>query len=243
VVYDKELKNKVEALALKYYNSKDNVSSQKLSELEGEVVKAVENYVFSSALRNRPQYIADDARQSIRIGIINAIRKYDPTKGTFCTWVIWQVKDTVNRDKASQWIRVPAYMKDNVRKLQRFEEEWIASNKRRPTDQEILDNLGWSDIILKRARHVIGLQNGDLLDERAKEYADHDIVDRSSMKVDVSRAIEELDPRQKQIVKWHYFVGLDLAEIARRLKISPQRVQEILKEAERSLSGILKDYA
>ena len=88
MIYDKGLKGKVEPLALKYYNLKNNISDTEKSRLEDEIVKAVEDYVFLGVLFNRPTHIMADVKQAARIGIVNAIRSFDPTKGSFCTWVI-----------------------------------------------------------------------------------------------------------------------------------------------------------
>ena len=86
MIYDKGLKSKVEPLANKYYDSKENMSQSEVSRLEDLIVSVVEDYVFHAILKNRSPLLADDIKQAARIGIVNAIRNYDPSKGTFCTW-------------------------------------------------------------------------------------------------------------------------------------------------------------
>ena len=241
MIYDKGLKGKVEPLALKYYNLKNNISDTEKSRLEDEIVKAVEDYVFLGVLFNRPTHIMADVKQAARIGIVNAIRSFDPTKGSFCTWVIWQVKDTVNRDTAGHWIKVPAYMGDNARKLARLEAYWVENTGRLPSDDEVIEQLGWSRRILKRTRHVLSLQNSSLIDNRAEENIG--MGDKSNMKIDIRRAIDNLEPRQRQVVQMYFNKELDMVEIASKLGISPQRVQEILRDAYKILAPVLKDYS
>jgi len=240
MIYDKGLKSKVEPLANKYYDSKENMSQSEVSRLEDLIVSVVEDYVFHAILKNRSPLLADDIKQAARIGIVNAIRNYDPSKGTFCTWVLWQVKHTVNRDKSSHWIKVPEYSKDLSRKLFNFINEWRKTHKSDPNDSEVMNSLQWDERTLDKAKHVLSLQNSDLLDIPEETTS---LGDKHNLKLDVSKAIEQLTPTQKKAVEMYYLQGYTMSEIASKLKVNTNNIQDILKRAKESLATSLKDYA
>lgn len=63
--------------------------------------------------------------------------------------------------------------------------------------------------------------------------------------VDIAEAIDELaklDPRQAEIVRLYYYVGLKVEEIAEDLGVSPRTVSRWLRHAKRFLASKLGDY-
>jgi len=248
MIFSRTLKSRVEPLAEKYFNKKNDLGEVELKNLEDSIVSEVEDYVFSKFLRYRPTYLIEDLKQSARIGIIDAIRRYDPSRGSFCTWVIWEVKNTVGRDKSQQWLKVPSYMIENVSKLNKFIEGYSRKYQLIPTDEEILEELNWSKEKLQRTRHVIALQttNLDTMNDWEEGRCSKEPISvdqKNTMKIDVSTAISNLDKLQKQVIMMKYYEGRDITEIARKLGLSANKVQNILNKAELELRSLLKDYA
>ncbi|GIH76866.1 RNA polymerase sigma factor [Planobispora longispora] len=58
----------------------------------------------------------------------------------------------------------------------------------------------------------------------------------------VAEAMEALPPRQRQILRLHYYEDLEVAQIARLLEISPGTVKSALHRGRRTLARLLRPY-
>ena len=221
--YDKELKKRIESLANRYYEEKDLLSERERHRLEEKVVAATEEYVFS-VLQNRPYHCMDDIRQAARIGIVKAIRKYDPGKGAFCTWVLWQTRDTVNRDKNSHWIKIPAYVKDNLAKLRKYLED-------HPNDDErILEYFGWSPSMLARVRDADILSNSNLeyASEASADMMDTDMLDTSIV---LRKELDNLAEEERLLVNLVIVENRSLFEVSSITGLQSSIIQEKVDNA------------
>lgn len=57
--------------------------------------------------------LQDDVDQEIRIGLMNAIKSYQPARGPFFSWAMWWAKKAVRRLKGAYPIEVPAYVRES----------------------------------------------------------------------------------------------------------------------------------
>lgn len=72
--------------------------------------------------------------------------------------------------------------------------------------------------------------------------AEHDDpVDVESPDIDLERALRTLSPRQRQAVDLYYFVGLEVAGVARVMRCAPGTVRATLHHARTALRELLGD--
>ncbi len=239
MIYDSKIKPKIESLVSKYYKCKNDLTEKEIYRLEDEIIKVCEEFAFSKTLRGRPYPLMDDLHQTARLGILNAIRTYEPSKGSFCTHLIWQVRGTIIRDKAEQWMKIPAYMKDFCRKLVRFENSWMKEFGEKPNDDLLLEEFHWTQQRLNKVRHAVSLYATDLDIEKAETF---DMANVINTRLDVTSALELLPEDQRDIVNQFYFEGRKVQEIAKKLNIRCSEVKHVLHECVKIMAPAMEGY-
>jgi RNA polymerase sigma factor (sigma-70 family) len=165
-------------------------------------------------------FTPDDAYQCGVIGLIEAIRTFDTSKGVrFCTHATPWIKALIYRSSIydSGTLKLPANYNDLIK------------------DGSILD------IHVDSLDDVINA-DGDtytdlLIDENAYFIAD---IEQLELEKEIRKAIRELEIELRQVIIMQMYRGLKYHEIAQKLGISTATVQDRLHDARAKLKSNIK---
>lgn len=182
----------------------------------------------------------EDLFQAGCVGLIKAVDGFDETRGfsfsTYAVPVILGEMKRIFRDDGT--VSVSRSLKEKGRKINYEKELFIKQFNREPTIKEIAERLGFDEYETTQAitasMPVISMTMHD--DENENQF---DIpVDSHeygiSTAIALEQVLEELDERDKNIIKMRYFSGLTQTVIAQKLGMTQvqvsRREKTILKQ-------------
>ena len=230
------------------------------------LVSANLRFVVSVAKQYQNQGLSlPDLIDEGNLGLIKAAQKFDETRGfKFISYAVWWIRQSILQALAEQSriVRLPLNQVGSLNKigkaLQRFEQE----NERRPSPAELAEQLDVpvekiADPMKVSGRHVsvdapfVDGEDNSLLDVLPNEdspMADSSLTQESLSK-EVNRALEQLNPRERDILKMFFGIGcqeMTLEEIGAKFDLTRERVRQIKEKAIRRLKGqkskLLKSY-
>ena len=230
------------------------------------LVSANLRFVVSVAKQYQNQGLSlPDLIDEGNLGLIKAAQKFDETRGfKFISYAVWWIRQSILQALAEQSriVRLPLNQVGSLNKigkaLSRFEQE----NERRPSASELADELNVpvdkiSDTMKVSGRHVsvdapfVDGEDNSLLDVLPND--DSPMADayltQESLSKEVNRALEQLNPRERDILKMFFGIGcqeMTLEEIGAKFDLTRERVRQIKEKAIRRLKGqkskLLKAY-
>jgi RNA polymerase primary sigma factor len=230
------------------------------------LVSANLRFVVSVAKQYQNQGLSlPDLIDEGNLGLIKAAQKFDETRGfKFISYAVWWIRQSILQALAEQSriVRLPLNQVGSLNKigkaLSRFEQE----NERRPSPEELAEQLDVpvdkiSDTMKVSGRHVsvdapfVEGEDNSLLDVLPND--DSPMADQSlnqeSLSKEVNRALEQLNPRERDILKMFFGIGcqeMTLEEIGAKFDLTRERVRQIKEKAIRRLKGqkskLLKAY-
>lgn len=200
------------------------------------------------------------------LGLITAARRFDETRGfKFISYAVWWIRQSILQALAEQSriVRLPANQVGTLGKVNRFYNQFLQENERRPTVEEISEALDLEPEKVKSAietstRHVsmdAPLQEDeqscmlDLLSSKDNPAISDQLV-YESLSNELEACLSSLPERERRIVKMFYGIGepeKGLDEIGAALHLSRERVRQIKEKAIRQLredknNTILRSY-
>ena len=194
----------------------------------------------------------DDLFQVGCLGLVKAIDNfdisYDVKLSTYAVpMILGEIKRYI-RDNSS--LRVSRSIKDLAYKTLKLKEELVTSNGIEPSDKEIATILGVTEYEISSAleslREPMSMyepiynDGGDtiyLFDQISNKKEEYDL----DYKLAVDKAMNNLKPRDRQILEERFMIGKTQMEIASELGISQAQISRIEKNAIKILKKNIKE--
>ncbi len=218
--------------------------------LRGELLSAYQGLAYSLAARfSRRGEDLDDLKQVALIGLLHAIDRFDPARGTelttFATATIQGELKRYLRDRG--WsVRVPRRVHDLHLRAHHAIDELTQERGRSPTMTEVAQRVGVSVEDVLEAIEAGGLrQNASLEDAGAVDDDRSTLLgvgDDALADVDHRLAllplISRLSEREQAILRLRFVSGCSQTEIASRVGISQMQVSRLLSRSLSQLRGL-----
>jgi RNA polymerase primary sigma factor len=190
------------------------------------------------------------------LGLMKAVDKFNHRKGyRFSTYGAWWIKQSITRSIIEQgkMIRVPVYMNEMITKWKKTKELLAQKLKRIPSDREIAKKLKlpqekieqinfWTSTSTSSLDAPIGEEGEseviDLVEDLSTDHPDSGI-ERMMDKERVASLLDQMNSRERKVLDMRFGLATGrpytLAEVAKKMGISRERVRQIEEEALKKL--------
>ena len=231
------------------------------------LTKANLRFVVSVAKQYQNQGLSlPDLINEGNLGLIKAAEKFDETRGfKFISYAVWWIRQSIMQAIAEQSriVRLPLNQVGSVNKINRLLNKFEQENERRPSVDEISEQIDLpedkvGEAMMVSGRHVsvdapfVEGEDNSLLDVLINDnapMADRQLV-KESLRTEIDSVLQTLTERERLIISAFYGIGqpeMTLEEIGNKYGLTRERVRQIKEKAIRRLrndtkNGILKAY-
>ena len=196
--------------------------------------------------------------------VVSVAKQYQNQGLSLPSYAVWWIRQSILQALAEQSriVRLPLNQVGSINKISKAQSRFEQEHERRPSAAELAEQLDVpvdkiSDAMKVSGRSVsvdapfVDGEDNSLLDVLPNE--DSPMADQSlnqeSLSKEVNRALEQLQPRERDILKMFFGIGcqeMTLEEIGAKFDLTRERVRQIKEKAIRRLKGqkskLLKSY-
>jgi RNA polymerase primary sigma factor len=220
------------------------------------LIKANTRLVVSIAKRYRGHGVPFlDLIQEGNLGLITAVEKFDHRRGNrLSTYATWWIRQSISRALGEQGrtIRIPVHMSDRIRKLYKTAERLEREQGRRPTPEEIAEEMDiepskvqWMMKVSRRPLSLerpVGKEGETELADFIKDEeipAPSDVASQHLLAEKIENVLFTLTPREARILRLRFGLqdghSYTLKEVGDRFGLTRERIRQIQSEALKKL--------
>ena len=234
----------LDAAAIAYAARIAEVPEERRQEAREELVRFALPFAGRLARRYRGRgEPLEDLEQVARLGLVNAVDRYDPERGSFTAYAAITIVGEIKRHfRDRTWgVHVPRRLRDLILEVGQATAALTSELSRSPTVTELAERLDTSEEeILAALESAAGYSpaslNAPVGGESAAEFGD--LVGESDTelesvddRVTVSGLLGRLPWRERRILAMRFYGNQTQAEIAARFGISQMHVSRLLSRA------------
>lgn len=184
-----------------------------------------------------------DLIQDGTIGLIAAIDKYDISKGhSFTSYSVWWIKREIINSIANRInaIKIPSYVYLMNKKIRMFEDKFMEKTNKKPSYQEIAEELSLSEDEVKKMKEASEIGVGGFVDGNVPDQGDFNTVDQIDRELElleerskISNLMKKISPEEQKVVEMYYGLEdstkLTYKEISEKIGLPVEKVK-FLKE-------------
>jgi RNA polymerase sigma-B factor len=242
----------VEALFRQYRETGDTAIREQLILMHDKLVRFLAR---KFADRGEP---LNDLVQVGYIGLINAVDRFDPERGTkFSTYATPTIVGEIRRHfRDTRWsLKVPRRLQELNLAVRKLSDQMTHQLGHTPTVEEMAVRLNVSEEDVLEAMELgfvayetVSLDaavdsEGESVGGTLSDFigSTDQTLDHFDMNYRLKEAIEELEPRERLVVSLKFFESLSQTDIARRLNCSQMQVSRIQRRALSKLRDSMRD--
>lgn len=172
----------------------------------------------------------EDLFQAGCVGLIKAVDGFDETRGflfsTYAVPVILGEMKRIFRDDGT--VSVSRSLKEKGRKINQEKEKFIKKYDREPTVRELAQLLGYDEFetvqAITASMPVISISGGETETDNGFDIPVESHETEVSTAIALYQVLDELDERDKEIIKLRYFSGLTQTVVANRLGMTQVQI-------------------
>ena len=201
------------------------------SDIRDEKIRLNLGLVHSCAHKLRGRGVEyDDLYQAGCVGLIKAVDGFDETRGfnfsTYAVPVILGEMKRIFRDDGT--VSVSRSLKEKGRKINYEKEVFIKKNNREPTVRELAEILGYDEYetvqAITASMPVISMTVQDEENDNQFDIPVESHESGVSTSIALEQVMDELDERDKEIIRMRYYAGMTQSVIAEKLGMTQVQV-------------------
>ncbi len=185
------------------------------------------------------------------IGLIKAAQKFDETRGfKFISYAVWWIRQMIQKaiNDQGKIVRLPSNKSGLLMRISKAEDTFMQLNQRLPDAEELAEMLDVSEKEInetyasKFSQYDLDAPITDDDSTSRMEKFDsqedsltEDNLTKSSLKIDISRMLDKLTPREQRIIQDYYGIGVrrskTIAEISAEIGMSRESIRKIRNKA------------